>query len=732
MKKLLLFIPLILLLLPLTPKANAAFTCPNELYGTNCGSGYYLGSKDDGSCVPQATAIGWYNTCSSNDTDLTRSQSCDYDYEKCVCASGYQQNPRSPLACRVNCGAGQLYCNDTGAGNPEQDDQICTDYKYGPAGQSGPAQVGACATLGKSVLNYCTGVCGDNCVEGYVSYDSDGDGSGDRCEPDVNIIYDKAKEQFLGFAEGVWRSLGGWSVSEDSNEVYLNADVVGIGTDNPESILHIKGNTSVQDWGTDIRLDATDGAGGRAWSVISTTDAAGEGGGKFLIKDVTNNTVRLTIDTDGQVGIGTTDPQGELDVRDTVCAASCPVGYTDTGIQCQGGTKFCMADSGFTVKNGKVGIGTTNPTLGKLDIRGDGAGEGISLWSGAGSPGRIWVDEANDYLHITRGAITDVTKGITLDADGDVGIGKAPDAGYKLDVDGNVQATEFHGKFVGDGSELTSIPGWTVDNVNDKVYVTDTDNSVGIGTSNVSSYKLVLESSGGERIGFKDNIISRLDGGEIAINYNSGNVNNSGFSVYNGGTESWLTIDGSNGNASLNKMTTFGSGSLVVGVGQNLIYGNVDTTSVGNLILLQKEGVNKFTVDSDGNVTATNFIGMGAVGGFSHLTASGNYDGSQGGYVAANTNRCGAGHHICTGEEIMYAYNRNPSSLSSVNGQEAWVNGGPPGHVSKADDCSGWTTNQPVTNGDPNYGRYWVFANGGGQGALNSCNSTYKFACCEN
>ena len=52
----------------------------------------------------------------------------------------------------------------------------------------------------------------------------------------------------------------------------------------------------------------------------------------------------------------------------------------------------------------------------------------------------------------------------------------------------------------------------------------------------------------------------------------------------------------------------FGSVDEVVGSEQNLIYGTIDSTSEGNLLLLQNETADKFKVDKDGNVTLNSFI----------------------------------------------------------------------------------------------------------------------------
>ena len=64
-------------------------------------------------------------------------------------------------------------------------------------------------------------------------------------------------------------------------------------------------------------------------------------------------------------------------------------------------------------------------------------------------------------------------------------------------------------------------------------------------------------------------------------------------------------------NLTFSGQTTFGSAATVVAGGQNLIYGNVDTTSAGNLLLLQNESVDRFRVDAAGNLITAGSITAG-------------------------------------------------------------------------------------------------------------------------
>ena len=102
-----------------------------------------------------------------------------------------------------------------------------------------------------------------------------------------------------------------WSVN--GSKIYRTDGFVGIGTDAPDSPLHIKG--SYFPWGVSMELDGGNvgGDGGRRWQLISTAGNAVEGQGVFLIKDISANPLsggnrHLAIYPSGAVAIG---PQGK-------------------------------------------------------------------------------------------------------------------------------------------------------------------------------------------------------------------------------------------------------------------------------------------------------------------------------------------------------------------------------------------------------------------------------------
>lgn len=106
-----------------------------------------------------------------------------------------------------------------------------------------------------------------------------------------------------------------------------NGTSIGIGTTGPLAPLHIVSPgllalflDSSFTAGTWLRMNNAS-AGGHNWNLISSGSGNTESAGKLLFNDQTNNGgTRMTIDTAGNVGIGTSNPAARLEVNGTARA----------------------------------------------------------------------------------------------------------------------------------------------------------------------------------------------------------------------------------------------------------------------------------------------------------------------------------------------------------------------------------------------------------------------------
>lgn len=119
------------------------------------------------------------------------------------------------------------------------------------------------------------------------------------------------------------------SANPDATPFVVNASGnVGIGTSSPGSKLEVNQgiltiNTSDQSL-TRLELKNT-GTGGRTWDIVG--GLPGVNNSQFSIYDVTAAATRMTIDSSGNVGIGTSSPGSALDVKGTLRLSGATSGY---------------------------------------------------------------------------------------------------------------------------------------------------------------------------------------------------------------------------------------------------------------------------------------------------------------------------------------------------------------------------------------------------------------------
>lgn len=194
---------------------------------------------------------------------------------------------------------------------------------------------------------------------------------------------------------------------------FTSAGSVGFGTTSPAKPFEVSGSgtemtriTGTGTIGSGIELNAT-GTGGRIFAIYSLANGAGQGGGKFLIRDNTGSADRITLDSNGKFGIGTTSPTYH----------------------------FTLGD--YTTANGSgTGIGT-------LMVEGNEAWVGWGDRSGQSADrNKRWGWYATGdktYLYYVKSGANI----ITVDTNGYVGIGVTSPA-RPLDVAGSMKSTQWN------------------------------------------------------------------------------------------------------------------------------------------------------------------------------------------------------------------------------------------------------------------------------------------------
>ena len=264
-----------------------------------------------------------------------------------------------------------------------------------------------------------------------------------------------------------------WNININSNNLnYTNSGGnrltldstgrLGIGTTTPADTLDVNGDIRIR--GADIK-----DAGGTAR--ITLTD-----NGRLDLKE-DHGAIAISISTNGRVGIGTTTPANALDVNGDIrirgadirdAGGTARITLTDNGrldLKEDNGAIALCVDT-----NGNIGIGTIDPdyklTVGQGAVNNtnyveiNSATWGGVLFHGGGRGGSIVYNHTNNYMHFgtSPGNGTGPWERMRIDSNGNIGIGTTSPADA-LDVNGDIRIRGANIRDAGGTSRITFTNG---------------------------------------------------------------------------------------------------------------------------------------------------------------------------------------------------------------------------------------------------------------------------------
>ena len=403
---------------------------------------------------------------------------------------------------------------------------------------------------------------------------------------------------------------------------------IGIGTNAPQALLDIASSSTA---GTFLRL-TNSSSGGRIWSVLSSGSGNAGGAGQFAIHDTTSGLRRMTIDTSGNMGIGTTSPQAFFDVngsgtsqsamlvpRDTTAARPTGINgmlrYNTTNAQLEtyssgawaglatgssGGGSSQWTTSGpniFYNSTGNVGVGTTTPAV-ALDVNG-------AIYQRPAA-----IASMNNYMQANGSGAEDSIKlnpGILVDSH----------TGYRWGVDlgisyvSNRARTRLFANTVGDisfafhaqGVDPTGQTSFT-----DSMVIRGDTGNVGVGTSSPQAI-LDVNGSGTSQSAMivpRDSTAARPTGINGMLRYNTTNAQ---LETYSSGAWAGLATGASVGGSYLPIAGGTMTGPIVnsngLAANPSVAFADASTgfysTGSGN-ISASVGGVSKFSINLNGSV----------------------------------------------------------------------------------------------------------------------------------
>ena len=351
----------------------------------------------------------------------------------------------------------------------------------------------------------------------------------------------------------------------------LNDGKIGIGTNNPSSILHLNNPIA----SGEVKILLTDASTGTTSSSGFSIYKTGSDEGFIWnysnapIRFGTSNLERMCILGDGKIGIGTNNPTSLLHLHNA-----------------SGEVKISLTDT------------STNSTT----------TDGFSIFKSSGNDGYLWNYESNALRFGTSN-----NERMSILANGNIGIGNN-NPSYLLDVNGTINATSF----IGDGSNLSNL------NIGNLSTGTFGVNRGGTGLSNLTANR-ILVGNGTNAILQPNNLVwdntnNRLGIGITIPEYSvdvSGNIratsfigNGSNITGLNASNISTGIISVSNGGTGLSNLSSnqllIGNGTGALIQSANLIWDNTNNRlGIGTTPL--------YSLDVNGTINATNVRGNGSL-----------------------------------------------------------------------------------------------------------------------
>ncbi len=280
---------------------------------------------------------------------------------------------------------------------------------------------------------------------------------------------DETKLSFNGTNVGINTTNGVAALDVHSGSLVVLAGNVGVGTSTPQSALAVtNGNVGIGTWDATQALDVLGTVKSNAFT--TTGGYTQSGSSTNTITGTTNvsgvatfsNATASALFTGGNVGVGTTTPQGA-----------------------------------FTVTSGNVGIGTWAPAQ-ALDVLGTVKANAITTTGGYTQSGSS-TNTITGATNVSGLATFSNATASALFTGGNVGVGSVT-PGTKVDVQGTVRATAF----VGDGALITGVMAFPAGGLNavqygdglstlgDETKLSFNGNNLGIGTTDARGRLVVV------------------------------------------------------------------------------------------------------------------------------------------------------------------------------------------------------------------------------------------------